>query len=134
MPNWRLLTRIPSKGAKEALLNQLDAISKAGLGSFLAVLKRLGPGAPDRPLSFPIEGYTLALDFPVTAQALTLMDTLDEITIAHGGRLYLAKDSRMTQTTMEAGYGDKLTEFRTLREETGAKSAFQSLQSKRLNL
>ena len=125
---------LPLDSAKEALLNQLDAISKAGLGSFLAVLKRLGPGAPDRPLSFPIEGYTLALDFPVTAQALTLMDTLDEITIAHGGRLYLAKDSRMTQTTMEAGYGDKLTEFRTLREETGAKSAFQSLQSKRLNL
>ncbi len=125
---------LPLETAKEALLEQLDAISKAGLGSFLAVLKRLGPGAPERPLSFPIEGYTLALDFPLSSQALTLMDLLDEITIAHGGRLYLAKDSRMTQATMEACYGDRLTQFRALRRATGAHAAFQSLQSKRLNL
>ncbi|GGE55063.1 FAD-binding oxidoreductase [Actibacterium pelagium] len=125
---------LPLASAKEALLEQLDAISKAGLGSFLAVLKRLGPGAPNRPLSFPIEGYTLALDFPLTPQALTLMDLLDEITIAHGGRLYLAKDSRMTQATFEASYGDALTQFRALRRQTGAYDAFQSLQSRRLNL
>ncbi|MCV6585604.1 MAG: FAD-binding oxidoreductase [Marinibacterium sp.] len=125
---------LPLSTARDALLEQLDAISGAGLGSFLAVLKRLGPGAAARPLSFPIEGYTLALDFPVSSRALTLLDRLDEITIAAGGRLYLAKDSRMTQSTAEAGYGAALTRFRTLRAETGASAIFQSLQSRRLAL
>ena len=62
----------------------------------LAVLKHLGPGN-DAPLSFPIEGWTLAVDFPaVVDRALGgFFDTLDQRVAAVGGRVYLAKDARM---------------------------------------
>ena len=79
-----------------------------------------------------MEGYTLALDFPVTPAAMTLLDRLDEITVAHGGRLYLAKDSRMTQATFESGY--RLENFKQLRRDTDSENAFSSLLSKRLGL
>lgn len=125
---------LPLATSRDALWEMLGLISDAGLGSFLAVLKRLGPGAHDRPLSFPIEGYTLALDFALSPAALTLMDRLDEVVVAAGGRLYLAKDSRMSQATFEAGYGEGAAAFRRLREETGARGAFGSLLSRRLGL
>lgn len=125
---------LPLAAAREALAEQLEAIAASGLGSFLAVLKRFGPGAPDRPLSFPIEGYTLALDFPLTSEALTLMDRLDEITLAAGGRIYLAKDARMTQATFEAAYGAGRTAFARLIAAQGGAGRFGSLQSRRLGL
>lgn len=125
---------VPLAASRAALGEMLEAISDAGLGSFLAVLKRFGPGAADRPLSFPMEGYTLALDFPLSSDALTLMDRLDEITLAAGGRLYLAKDSRMTQRTFEESYGPRRTAFaRLIAAEEGA-FRFASLQSQRLGL
>ncbi|MEO0830127.1 MAG: FAD-binding protein, partial [Pseudomonadota bacterium] len=125
---------LPLETSRDGLLALLEAISEAGLGSFLAVLKRFGPGAPDRPLSFAMEGYTLALDFALSSQALTLLDQLDEITVAAGGRIYLAKDSRMSQSTLRAGYGDALIAFKEMRQSTGADAAFTSLLSKRLDL
>ena len=125
---------LPLAAAREALAGQLEAIAASGLGSFLAVLKRFGPGAAERPLSFPIEGYTLALDFPLTSEALTLMDRLDEITLAAGGRIYLAKDARMTQATFEAAYGAGRTAFARLIAAQGGAGRFGSLQSRRLGL
>lgn len=120
---------VPLADASTVLKAMLGEITGSGLGSFLAVLKRFGPGAPQRPLSFPMEGYTLALDFPLSPAALTLMDRLDEITLAAGGRLYLAKDSRMTQRTFECGYGARADAFRAQRVP-----GFGSLQSNRLGL
>ncbi len=125
---------LPLGESREGLLKLLAAISEAGLGSFLAVLKRFGPGSPERPLSFPMEGYTLALDFQMSPDSLTLMTALDEITCQHGGRLYMAKDSRMTQSTLESGYADGVPAFRALRTATGSRPLFQSLLSQRLNL
>ena len=125
---------LPLAASRDGMRALLDAISQAGLGSFLAVLKRLGRGATERPLSFPIEGYTLALDFAMTPEALTLFTQLDDIVIDHGGRLYLAKDSRMTQATFEKTYGGAVDQFRSLRAQTGASSKFQSLMSERLGL
>jgi FAD/FMN-containing dehydrogenase len=120
---------LPLAAAYDGLGQMLDAIAASGLGSFLAVLKRFGPGAPQRPLSFPIEGYTLALDLPLTGDALTLMDRLDDIVVAAQGRIYLAKDARMTQRTFEAGYGPGLGAFAAM-----TNPRFSSLQSKRLGL
>ena len=77
---------------------------------------------------------------PVNARTLRLMDRLDEITLAHGGRLYLAKDSRMTQRTFEQSYGDagrRVTAASGPDETPGANTPgtrFQSLQSRRLGL
>ena len=127
-------TVLPLDTAHDALAEQLDAIAAAGAGSFLAVLKRMGAGAPERPFSFPMEGYTLALDFPLTAAALTLMDHLDEITLAAGGRLYLAKDARMSQASFEAGYPKGRAAFDRMARRDPASPRFRSLQSRSLGL
>lgn len=122
---------IPLEQSRAGLRALLDAISKAGSGSFLSVLKRFG--AQDSPFSFPTEGYTLALDFPVTKETLTLMQHLDEITLAHGGRFYLAKDSRMSRETL-AQSDPRLPAFVANRQASRADPTFQSVQSVRLGL
>jgi decaprenylphospho-beta-D-ribofuranose 2-oxidase len=125
---------LPLVAARDALTDILDVTASSGLGSFLSVLKRFGPGVSDRPLSFPIEGYTLALDFSLSPAALTMMDRLDEITIAAGGRIYLAKDSRMTQRTFEAGYGTGRAALSAAILRSASNRSFASLQSRRLGI
>jgi decaprenylphospho-beta-D-ribofuranose 2-oxidase len=116
----------------EAGLNALLAeIAKARSGSFLAVLKRFGK--QDSAFSFPMEGYTLALDFPVTTKTLSLLERLDQITIDHGGRFYLAKDSRMSAATLRAS-DPRVADFRAHRDSHGLTSRFRSAQSERLAL
>ncbi|MDH5452017.1 MAG: FAD-binding oxidoreductase [Paracoccaceae bacterium] len=75
-----------------ALRGMLEAIAHSGLASPLAVLKRMGPGRAGY-LSFPMEGYTLAVDFRNTAEARELIQRLEDMTAAAGGRIYFAKDS-----------------------------------------
>ena len=122
---------LPLDRARDGLQQLLRATSGAGSGSFLAVLKRFG--AQDSAFSFPMEGYTLALDFPITDGTLSLMETMDQITIAHGGRLYLAKDSRMTSQTLTA-MDNRAQAFRDRRETEGWSGNFRSAQSDRLGL
>ena len=120
-------------GTSEAGLRRLlEAISAAGAGSFLAVLKRMGPQSFGM-LSFPMEGYTLALDFPATPANLALLETLDSITADHGGRIYLTKDARMPPQMVTQGY-PRLPEFRELRARYGLDQRFSSLLSQRLGL
>jgi hypothetical protein len=109
----------------------LEAISLAGQGSFLAVLKRLGAGASGG-FSFPLEGYTLALDMPISPAALSLLERLDAIVLAHDGRFYLAKDARMSSQTLRAADA-RVPEFQSVRSTLGA-HVFQSSQSRRLAL
>lgn len=122
---------LPLASAREGLTALLGAISDAGQGSFLAVLKRLG--AQDSRFSFPMEGYTLALDFPANATVLALMDRLDAITLDHGGRFYLAKDARMSAETLRKADG-RVEKFNTMRAGNGRAATFRSVQSERLKL
>jgi hypothetical protein len=63
-------------------------------------------------LSFPMEGTTLALDFPILgASTVALLDRLDAIVVEASGRIYPAKDARMSRETFERGYA-RLDEFR----------------------
>jgi hypothetical protein len=78
-------------------------------------------------------GYTLALDFPLTAGTLPLLDRLDRLAVEHGGRFYLAKDARMSAETMRRSDA-RVIDFLRLREGAGLRRAFASLQSERLNL
>ncbi|MCA2010440.1 FAD-binding oxidoreductase [Cereibacter sphaeroides] len=120
---------VPLETKAEGLTQILRAISASGSGSFLAVLKRFGP--QESRLSFPMEGYTLALDFPVNTRSLALMPMLDAITADHGGRFYLAKDSRISAETLRRT-DPRWAEFARMRQDTGLKAAFTSAQSERL--
>lgn len=89
--------------AAPALREMLEAIAASGLASPLAVLKRMGPGRAGH-LSFPMEGYTLAVDFPNRAEARELIKRLEEMTSAAGGRIYFAKDSLARGTDIRGMY------------------------------
>lgn len=125
---------IPLASSHEALTHMLGLIGEARQGSFLAVLKRFGKGAEERPLSFPIEGYTLALDFAVNDASLKLMDQLDEIVLKYDGKLYLAKDSRMSPKTFENSYSRSDFKDSAFSRSRELKIKYWSLQSKRLGL
>ncbi|WP_297984196.1 FAD-binding oxidoreductase [uncultured Chryseobacterium sp.] len=84
---------IPKEKGKEGMKKILEAISKSGNGSFLAVLKLFGKNNPQAYNSFPFEGYTLALDFKVNSGLKKLVQQLDNIVEEFGGRIYLTKDS-----------------------------------------
>jgi decaprenylphospho-beta-D-ribofuranose 2-oxidase len=122
---------LPLDQSRQGLQALLEAISTAGTGSFLAVLKRLG--AEQGRFSFPMHGYTLALDFPVNQRTLALMNTLDQITLAHGGRFYLAKDSRMTAQTLRLS-DSRTKHFVKMRDDAALRPVFRSAQSERLDL
>ncbi len=123
---------LPKDVSHAGLTELLEQIAKAGCGSFLAVLKLFGPGG-DGFLSFPMEGYTLALDFPANTKSFNLILTLDAIVAARGGRLYLAKDARSTPEMLREGYR-ALDRFRSVRRKIDPKGKFASLLSQRLDL
>jgi len=122
---------IPEAGAREVIGAMLDRISRAGNASFLAVLKRLGGSFGM--MSFPLQGYTLALDMRVTDEVFGLLDELDRLVVAAGGRLYLAKDARQSRETLEAGYPG-LERFREVRRAVGAEGHIASRLSQRLGI
>jgi len=117
--------------AGAGLVEILTRISDKGLGSFLAVLKVFGK--QDDLISFPSEGYTLALDFPVRAGLLEFLDELDQVVLKYGGRLYMSKDARMKPEVLQAGYS-RLDEFRAIVKKYNPSGKISSIQSRRLML
>lgn len=98
---------IPTEHAAEAIRDILQRISDAGVGSFLAVLKMFGDRASPGLLSFPTPGATLALDFPNSGEKiLQLLDSLDQVTRAANGKIYPAKDARMSAQDFKNQYPD----------------------------
>ena len=96
---------VPRAAAKTATASLLDRIARSGQGSFLTVIKTFGARAPVGMLSFPIEGTTLALDFPNRgAGTLALLEALDEIVAGAGGRVYPAKDGRLPRSYFQRFY------------------------------
>jgi decaprenylphospho-beta-D-ribofuranose 2-oxidase len=96
---------IPFKNGREGLKKIMNEITNSGCGSFLAVLKTFGKqDAHSSSLSFPTEGYTLALDFKITPKVFSLLNRLDEIVLDYKGKLYLTKDSRMSKEMFQKTY------------------------------
>ncbi|HXE27994.1 MAG TPA: FAD-binding oxidoreductase [Stellaceae bacterium] len=123
---------LPLAASRAGLTLLLKRIADAGLGSFLGVLKLFGQQKSGL-MSFPMEGYTLALDFPASAKTLALFPVLDAIVADHGGRLYLAKDAATSPAMIERFYPG-LAQFRAVRKRVDPAGKFTSLQSRRLGL
>ena len=123
-----VLPRCESHAGMEKILTR---ISSSGMGSFLAVLKLFGKQSDF--ISFPMEGYTLALDFPISKKLFPLLDELDRIVLKHGGRIYLTKDARMSPATFQAGYANA-TEFAERIRQLDPRNKIGSMQSNRLGV
>ncbi|MGW2860429.1 FAD-binding protein [Streptomyces sp. NPDC001205] len=120
-------------GQEDTLRAIVRRIARHGCPSFLAVLKRFGEADPGW-LSFPLPGWTLALDIPANLPGLgALLDELDEEVADAGGRVYLAKDARMRPELVERMY-PRLAQFRSLRAELDPSGVFRSDMSRRLGL
>jgi len=111
----------------------LSRLRDVGAPSFLTVLKRFGPANP-APLSFPQPGWTLAADVPAANDQLgPVLDELDELVAAEGGRLYLAKDSRQSPAMLAATY-PRLGEWQAVRDRMDPRGVFTSDLGRRLSL
>ena len=120
-------------GAEAAVRRSFELVSQARAPSFVTVLKRFGPG-DEGPLSFPMAGWTLALDFPARTPGLAgLLSDLDRLVVENGGRVYLAKDSRVPPDVLAEMY-PRLGEFRKLRAELDPAGLLASDLSRRLGL
>ena len=96
---------LPDENGREGMIEILKAITKSGLASFLAVIKFFGDVPSVGMMSFPKPGPMLALDFPIRRDvSFALVDRLASITLEHGGRMYSAKDARMTPQQFQAFY------------------------------
>lgn len=124
---------LPRETAAEGCRLLLEEISRERAASFLAVLKTTGEEGRGL-LSFPRPGVTLALDLPNVGERLRpLARRLDEIVLARGGRLYLAKDALTDAASFAAMY-PKLASFRRARARLDPNGRFSSAQARRLGL
>ncbi|MGL1889145.1 MAG: FAD-binding oxidoreductase [Reichenbachiella sp.] len=121
----------PLKSSYDGISALLKAIAKKGMGSFLAVLKLMGE--EDNDISFPMKGYTLALDFSIQKGLFEFLEELDQIVLKYGGRLYLSKDARMQSEMYEKSY-KKSGKIRTLLKKYDEEKKITSYLNERLKL
>jgi len=120
-------------GHEDTLLAVLDALRRKGIPMYLAVLKRFGAPSPGL-LSFPLEGWTMAIDMPGCAPGLrAALEEQDARIAACGGRIYLAKDSRARAETIAEMYPG-LQRFSQVRADVDPDGALRSDLSRRLGL
>lgn len=118
---------------RDVLRDVIGKFSEAGVGSFLAVLKRMGAHNA-APLSFPTEGWTLTLDIAAGTRGLPdLLSTVDALVLDAGGRHYLAKDSHVSPSAVRRGY-PRLPEWQTVRDQMDPVGRWKSDLSRRLGL
>jgi FAD/FMN-containing dehydrogenase len=124
---------VPMTQARGGLRLLLQELARSGRASFLTVLKRLGAEGQGL-LSFPTEGYTLTLDLPVSDPELfPFLDRLDKIVLEHGGRIYLAKDTRVKAETFRAMY-PRFAEWQQVKTQIDRANCFSSDLARMLNM
>jgi FAD/FMN-containing dehydrogenase len=124
---------IPDATSFDGIRTLLEELSGSRRPSFLAVLKRLGPQGRGL-LSFPLSGYTLSLDLPIRNNGLLeLLNKLDEIVLQLGGRVYLAKDARLSTESFRAMY-PRYTEWLAIKNAVDPQNRFSSSLSRRVGI
>jgi FAD/FMN-containing dehydrogenase len=123
---------LPKSAGIDSFAKVLKEITLSGKASFISVLKLCGE-SNDNLLSFPMEGYSLALDFKMEPGVFPFLERLDDIVLDFGGRVYLTKDARLSKAKFKRMYPQWET-FAELRAKHGADKAFNSAQSLRLGL
>ncbi|HVX60723.1 MAG TPA: FAD-binding oxidoreductase [Pirellulales bacterium] len=122
----------PVASSRRGVAALLEKLAGLGAASFLAVLKSFGPGNAS-PLSFSLQGHTLALDLPWRRDLPELMRELDELVLRYDGRTYLAKNPRLSRTAFEAMYPET-ERFRRIKNELDPQHRFSSSLARRLGL
>ena len=122
---------LPLEKSEAGLIEILSKIREKGWGSFLAVLKLFGK--QDNLISFPMEGYTLALDFPIKKGLFDFLDELDELVLQYDGRIYLSKDARMKSEMFNKSY-PKIDKFKEIISKINPDSKVNSELSNRLSI
>jgi len=107
-------------------------IQASGHYSFLNVFKLFGPGN-DAPLSYPMAGWNVCVDFPIRSGLHEFLHGLDARILSFGGRLYTAKDSRTTAETFHAMY-PRIDEWIATRRRVDPNGVFASDLARRLEL
>ncbi len=123
---------LPAQNVKDGLSDLLEIVSDGGIASPLAVLKKMGEGRSGY-LSFPMAGYTLAIDLPNRPQTLDILSDLAEITEKYKGRIYLAKDGAVSANAISTMYPE-IEKFRTQVRKVDPDGKFNSAMVERLNL
>jgi decaprenylphospho-beta-D-ribofuranose 2-oxidase len=125
---------LPYKGGREGLIRILELLSSEGHASFLAVLKRFGEAEGGQLLSFPRPGYTLAVDLPRDGERQDrLLENLDRVVLEGGGRVYLAKDARLSAETFQGMYPEA-RRWLEIKRRIDPERRFTSALSNRLGL
>jgi decaprenylphospho-beta-D-ribofuranose 2-oxidase len=121
------------RGAEGTLMRAMEHLRARRLPVYLATIKRFGGGSGGL-LSFPLPGWTLAMDIPADAPGLRgALDELDELVVGAGGRVYLAKDARLRAPTLAAMYPE-LPRFVRVRERVDPRGVLRSDMARRLGL
>jgi FAD/FMN-containing dehydrogenase len=122
---------LPKAVSRAGLEQIIGRIANSGQGSFLAVLKLYKDQQGYLP--FAIDGYSLALDFPITPNLFPLLNDLDQLVLEYGGRLYLTKDVRMDSQMFSRSYPTAQRFIEQLQQLNHGQK-FRSFQSDRVGL
>ena len=123
---------VPLEGGRESMRRILEAIVSSGSLPFLNVLKRMGKASGGH-LSFPFEGYTFAIDFPIRGGTRDLAAKLDKMVLDAGGRIYLGKDAFVDAPTFRSMY-PRLPEWLEIKRRIDPKNVFVSDLARRVGL
>jgi len=124
---------LPLPIAFDGIKRMLEMVDSAGTASFFTSIKRLGGNSPGH-LSFPMPGYAFSIAISAAGKkAFSLLNRFDELTVALGGRVYLAKDARLQAKTLSAMYA-RLGEWRTIALRYDPSGTLASDMSRRLEL
>jgi FAD/FMN-containing dehydrogenase len=122
---------VPAAAGRDTLRRLLNRCLASGWGSFLGVLKRLGP--QKGVLAFPMPGYTLSLDLPVRAGLLGFLNELDSLVIGSGGRVNLTKDARLSPEAFRSMYPN-YAKWRAVKAAIDPADRFASALARRLRM